>query len=77
MWNKNKQRQSQDVLNMLKVYESTTFKENMIYLTPIFTQLKESEVPKPTDPVEIEIKDDNRKSVILSASSRRWCSRKI
>jgi len=41
---------------MLKVYASAAFKEDISYLTQMFTQLKELEVPEPADPVEIEIK---------------------
>ena len=57
-----KEWQFQDTLNMLMVYVSTAFKS---YLTRVFTQLKDSEVPKPTDPLDIEIKSHSRKGVMV------------
>ena len=47
----NKRGQFQDTLNMLKVYASNDFKEDTSYLTPMFTQLKVPEAPKPADPI--------------------------
>ena len=48
-----KQVKLQGTLNMLNVYVFIVFKEDISYLTPMFTELKELEVPKPADPVEI------------------------
>ena len=50
---------------MLKVYALCVFKEDISYLTPMFTQLKDPEVPKAADPVEIEIKDDSGKFTMV------------
>ena len=50
---------------MLQIYASNVFKEDIRYLIPIFIQLKEPEVPRPADPLEIEIKEDIGKGIMV------------
>ena len=58
---------NEDTLNMLKDYTSNDFKEDIRCLTLMFAQLKEHEVPKPIDPIDIKIKDGNGKGVMVAS----------
>lgn len=55
-----KRGQFQDTLNMLKIYLSTQFKQDVNYFTPLFSQFREPAVKKSPDPVKTEVKDEDR-----------------
>ena len=49
---RNNKSQFEDTMESLRIYASSAFKNDIEYLTPLFTDLKEPQVTEPEDPKE-------------------------
>ena len=60
-----KKGQFQETMDALKVYASITYKKDINYLTPLFTNLEEPQVDQPDKPTPtVQVKDEKGQNLI-------------